>query len=436
MSTVTTGRLVARVLRAAGIDAVYGRPLPDVDVVDVRDDRVASLMATAHQRVHGRTAAVHAGGGDLVVGAARTSVPSEVAVVEDLLGAVQVLASGAARLRIDLDLGAPAPDVTPARPVPPDRWREPGDDLLDAVRGAERPVVLAGPGVVAGGAVPGLHALAAAGSLGVLNTWGAKGVFDWRSRHHLATAGLQEHDFALAGLGDADLILATGVDPDEAPAPLWTGLAPVAEVAPSALDPLAERWGRPPAEIPMPALRTELARVTQEGWNASSTPLAPPLVTRHYAQALGAGGLVAADPGLAGYWVARTFATTDLGGVQVPAAAGTVGFAVACAMVARLRSPFRPVLAVVDGPLPREPGGLAEAAREAAARLGIAVPLAVWDGDGPRLTVEEHVARLQVAVVAETPEPIVLATDPSHLDRMVAAAGEVVAWGGLTALAV
>ena len=54
-------------------------------------------------------------------------------------------------------------------------------------------------------------------SLGVLNTWGAKGVFDWRSRHHLATAGLQEHDFALAGLGDADLIVATGVDPDEAP---------------------------------------------------------------------------------------------------------------------------------------------------------------------------------------------------------------------------
>jgi hypothetical protein len=33
--------------------------------------------------------------------------------------------------------------------------------------------------------------------------------------------------------------------------------------------------------------------------------------------------------------------------------------------------------------------------------------------------------------VAESPEPIVIATDPTQLDRMVAAAGEVVAWGGL-----
>jgi hypothetical protein len=431
MTEVTTGRLVARVLRAAGIDAVYGGPLAGVDVVDVPDLRVASLMAAAHQRVHRRTAAVHEGKGDLVVGSTRAPAPSEVATVDDLLDAVPALASGAAWLRLALDLDAPAPDVTPSRPAPPDRWLDPGDHLLDAVRGAERPMVLAGPGVVAGGAVPGLHALAAAGSLGVLNTWGAKGVFDWRSRHHLATAGLQEHDFALAGLGDADLILATGVDPDEAPAPLWAGLAPVTEVAPGALDPLAERWARPLADIPMPALRTALARVTQDGWNAVSTPIAPSLVTRHYAQALGAGGLVAADPGVAGFWVARTFATTDLGGVQVPASVESSGFAVACAVVARLRSPFRPVLAVVDGPVPGAAGGPTEAALAAAARLGVAVPLSVWDGDGPRLEADDHVARLQVAVVAESPEPIVIATDPTQFDRMVAAAGEVVAWGGL-----
>jgi hypothetical protein len=123
---------------------------------------------------------------------------------------------------------------------------------------------------------------------------------------------------------------------------------------------------------------------------------------------------VAADPGVAGFWVARTFATTDLGGVQVPAAADTGGFAVACATVARLRSPSRPALAVVDGPLEGEEGGPAETAREAAARLGVAVPLAVWDGDGPRLTAEDHLDRLQVAVVA--------------------AAGAVVAWGGLAAV--
>src|SRR4029079_1263754 len=88
------------------------------------------------------------------------------------------------------------------------------------------------PGVVRAAAVPGLHAFAAAGRLGVLNTWGAKGVFDWRSRHHLATAGLQAEDFALGGLADADLIVAVGVDGGEAPADRWRALGPGPETSP------------------------------------------------------------------------------------------------------------------------------------------------------------------------------------------------------------
>ena len=316
MGDITTGRLLARVLRAAGVDAVYGRALPGVPGVVV-DEPVAALLAAAHRRVHGRPAAVYLDSGVLVVGAPSPGrAPSDVAVGDDLLAAVPLLATGPASLRLTLDLDAPVADVAPPRPAPVDRWIEPERAAVDALLGARRPVVLAGPGVVADGAVPGLHALAAAASLGVLNTWGAKGVFDWRSRHHLATAGLQQHDFTLAGLGDADLIVATGVDAAEAPDALWRDLAPVVDVLPSALDPLSWPGARPPAEIPMPPLRTELARVTQEGWASTSAPLAPTLVTRHYGQAIGGGGLVAADPGVAGYWVARTFATTDLGGAH------------------------------------------------------------------------------------------------------------------------
>ena len=104
------------------------------------------------------------------------------------------------------------------------QWSDPpstADWLDDDASGRSRPggtvVVLAGPGVVQDGAVGGLRALAAAGRLGVLNTWGAKGVFHWQSRHHWATVGLQEHDFELGGLGSADLVLVTGVDEREAP---------------------------------------------------------------------------------------------------------------------------------------------------------------------------------------------------------------------------
>lgn len=440
---MTVGRLVGRILRAAGVDAVYGRPLAGVRVVPVPADDVAALMAAAHVRVHGRPAAVHRGDGTLVVGG--DPVGSAVAAVtagsvDDLLAATAAVhdaahgRSGRLALTVAPDPDAPAPDVVPRAPGPVDRWSPPGDDLVTAVVAAARPVVLAGPGVVRAGAVPGLHAVAAAAGLGVLNTWGAKGVFDWRSRHHLATAGLQARDFELGGLADADLIVATGVDPAEAPAHRWRHLAPVVEVAPGALDPLAGRWSRPPADIAVPPLRAALGRVTQEGWASSATPLAPSLVIRHYAEVVGPGGLVAADPGVAGYWVARTFATTGVGTVHVPASAASHGFAVACATVARLRAPDRPVLAVVDGAAGEGAAGAGAAGDpvgevlDCARRLGVDVPVEVWSPGGEPLDAGRHVERLRRLVLGGVTGVAGLATDAGQLDRMIEVAGEVIAW--------
>jgi hypothetical protein len=465
--SITAAGLLGRVLRAAGVDALYGRPLPGLDVVPVDAGRLAELMADAHRRVHGRPAAVHLGDGRVVVGeggaggegragagnegpadpdrgervtgggrsATVSATTVSAATADDLLGAVgavhRAVASGdRLTLTVAVDPGQPVPDRAPPPPPPVDRWMEPADELVARLAAAERPVVLAGPGVVRAGAVPGLHAVAASANLGVLNTWGAKGVFDWRSRHHLATAGLQAHDFELAGFGDADLILAIGVEPTEAGGERWR-LAPAVEASPGALDALAGRWSRPLADIPIPPLRAELARITQEGWAAAAAPLPPSLVTRHYGMVLGAGGLVAADPGIPGYWVARTFATTELGVVQVPADPAADGFAVACALVARLRTPHRPVLAVVPSPLT----DATRAALDAAARLGVAVPVEAWDVGGEALDPDAHHARLAQLVHADAPDPDAplvagLATDPRQLERMVGVAGEVVAWTG------
>ncbi|HJR26258.1 MAG TPA: hypothetical protein VJ804_12355, partial [Acidimicrobiales bacterium] len=72
--------------------------------------------------------------------------------------------------------------------------------------------ILVGPGVVAAGAVAGLHAFADAVGCGVVNTWGAKGVLAWDDPRHFGTAGLQARDFELAGLGDVDLLVTSGLD--------------------------------------------------------------------------------------------------------------------------------------------------------------------------------------------------------------------------------
>jgi hypothetical protein len=135
---------------------------------------------------------------------------------------------------------------------------------------------------------------------------------------------------------------------------------------------------------------------------------------------LGDGGLVAADPGTAGYWVARTFATLQLGGVQVTADPAGQGFAVACCIVARLADPDRVVLAVVD-----QIDDATALALEAAERRGVRVPVEVWSADDA-LDAPSHLARLQ-ALVRDGGQATI-ATDPTQLDEMLAVAGPIIAW--------
>jgi hypothetical protein len=334
----------------------------------------------------------------------------------------QAIATSGLVLQLDLDLDAPvASRSLLALPPVADVWQETDGDVVADVAAAKRIVVLAGPGVVAQRAVGGLHALATAGRLGVLNTWGAKGVFHWQSPHHWATVGLQELDFELGGLPGADLVLAVGIDEREAPSRLWAQY-PHRVVAPASLAPLAAGWrGVVPSFTEMPPLRPRLADVTQAGWASTTTPLVPSLVTRHYAQAVGDGGLVAADAGGAGFWVARTFATTRLGGASVPAGA-VGGWAAACVLVARLVNPLRRAVAVVDGPL----DDLTRAAVDEGARGGVAVGVEAWEEDGEDLGAESHRTRLEELTAVGG--VVTLATDVHQLGEMVNVAGPVRAW--------
>jgi hypothetical protein len=427
----TAGDVLRRVLSAAGVGALYGRALSGFEVTSVADTSVALLLAHAHRATGGMTAAVHAGEGNVVIpgrrreGEPQPTLPRERLVVTDasmLSGLAPVFAAAGdgvgLQVQLDLDLSAPLSEVPVERPAAASNWLD-EDDLGD-IPTHGTVVVLAGPGVVQDAAVGGLRALAAVGRLGVLNTWGAKGVFHWQSRHHWATVGLQEQDLELGGLGSADLVLVTGLDERESPTRLWSQY-PHRVVAPGALGPLAERWPDGGTFPDLPPLRPRLAAITQAGWAASGVPLMPTLVTQHYARVLGDFGLIAADPGTAGYWVARTFATARLRSANVPAAP-IRGWAAACATVARLVDPLRPVLAVLDGPI----DGTTQAVLEAARELGVSVGVEAWTPDGPALDPAEHLTRLDT--LASGGGVSALRTDPRQLDEMVAVAGAVRAW--------
>jgi len=425
-ATVGGAPLLQAALRAGGVDAVYGAAMAGLAVTPVASPDLAALLARAHRRVHGRAAASLGGRTMTLPGPDPDLITVEsLADVATLPGRLAAARDRGAVVTLDVDTRAEAAGVALESPPAASTWLEPAPQALAALERAERPVVLAGPGVVGRASVPGLHALAAAGHLGVLNTWGAKGVFNWQSRHHLATIGLQALDFALGGLPGSDLVIATGLDPDESPPERWQ-LGPFIEVEPRALSLLAERSSRSWPWPAVPELRQGLAAVTQEGWADSTTPLAPSLVTRNYGAALGDGGRVAADAGTAGFWLARTFGTTELGSAQVPAV-DEPGFAAAVALVTRLRSPARPVLAVVDG----VPSDATLELLELADSLAVGFGVEAWSGDGEILDAGEHLARARELAVVERSTVATVATSSWQLERILDVAGPVIAWGGL-----
>lgn len=432
MSQTPVWSVLARIFGSAGVDACYGEAFGQMPVVRV-EKPVAFVFCKAHARVHNSRAAIHLGDGEFVLPSFTASLPRAdhgtfaIDHVGDLARLEpEISHEWGARIRLRVDPSAPVDGRLPEDRGQQDSWKDLREEDVERVSNATSVVGLAGPGVVREFATDGLHDLAVAAGIGVLNTWGAKGVFDWRSRHHLATIGLQELDFELGGLREAELILATGLDPTESPEARWK-LAPSVDIAPGALGALAEhlaprRTGR--SEIAVPPIRHRLASVTQRGWGVDGAPLPPSRVTRNYARVLGNTGLLAADPGNAGFWVARTFATTGRrSGVIVPAERDLAGFACACAVVDRLRRPMRPVLAVVD-----ELEDADHQVLEGGLRLGVRVSVEAWTPDGDRLDADAHIARLEQIVSSPRSSVVSLATDASQLEMMVEAAGPIVAW--------
>jgi thiamine pyrophosphate-dependent acetolactate synthase large subunit-like protein len=301
-----------------------------------------------------------------------------------------------------------------------------GDPTLDDVVEG-RVVVLAGPGVVDGGAVEGLRTFAAAGTLGVANTWGAKGVFAWDSPHHLGTCGLQARDFELLGFAEAETIVTTGLSEAESPRERYA-LAPTIDVRPSDL--AASAGHVRASSSPRNELYPRLAAVAQPGYAATKVPLHPARAVADLGAVLPAGGLLVAEPGLAGLWVARTFPTPAL----APGAPRRVSVRARHAQGASVRDAVvaarsgRPAIFVTT----IEPDAPTRAELDRAHAAGIDLVVVVWGDAGRLRTVDDHAARLHEALVTSGVTRVDVPVALEDTELLVEAAGPVVAWGGLT----
>jgi hypothetical protein len=249
-------------------------------------------------------------------------------------------------------------------------------------------------------------------------------MFPWDSPHHLGTCGLQADDFTLLGFGDVDLLVVTGLDSDEAPEARWA-LAPHAVAAPEHLGALARSWAGVTVAGPPNRLYPRLAAVVQRLSPSAQVPLSPARAVADLRAALPPGGVIAADPGIAGLWIARTFPTTDARSIGVPATVAP-GYAAAAALAARLDG--RPAIAVTTAPLDEMTARILELA----AALGVGFPLELWARDGHLATADDHLVDVRAAFDHHRVTRLTVPVAASHTDELVAVAGEVVAWGGLS----
>jgi thiamine pyrophosphate-dependent acetolactate synthase large subunit-like protein len=275
-----------------------------------------------------------------------------------------------------------------------------------------------------------LRTFAAAGDLGVANTWGAKGVFAWDSPHHLGTCGLQAADFELLGFADADAIVCVGLDDDESPR-ARVALAPIVDLAPEALAVAAGRVERVGAPLPN-ELYSRLAAVAQPGYIDEKVPLHPARAVADLGAVLPDGGFLAADPGVAGLWVARTFPTPALTPgaprrVVVPARRGPAAAFHRALAAARTG---RPAVAVTTAPLDEATAS----AFEAIAAEPLPLVIEAWTARGHLADADDHRAQLAAALSARTPQVLDVPVCLDDTGLLLAAAGEVVAWGGLDAV--
>jgi thiamine pyrophosphate-dependent acetolactate synthase large subunit-like protein len=433
----SVAEVVAASLRDAGVERVFGAALPGLEHVPVGDPALAALLADADGRLGPAAGAALLRGSVLRI-SSRPGAVGRAVRVDDPRHAYRVVhrAASAARfghhafsIGLDVDLDAPAPD-----PPEPQAMLSPLPDLeLQLDLPNQGVVMLAGPGVVraAGGpwgdTVKGLQSLAGAAGVGVVNTWGAKGVFTWDSPHHLGTAGLQADDFELLGFRDAQLIVATGVDRDES-ADRRFALSPVVDISPVHLAGAASRLRRPLdnalSGAAANALYAGMAAIAQPGYLDASVPLHPARAVADARAALPAGGVVAAEPGVAGLWVARTFPTSVLGSVIVPATRAP-GIAAALAFVASYRG--RAALAVTASPVDT----MTLRVLDLAGVRRTSMVIDVWGDDATVDTPDAHLHALTEAF--RTPGVHVVSTPVAkgRTGDLIEVAGPVVAWGGI-----
>ncbi|HEX4365332.1 MAG TPA: thiamine pyrophosphate-binding protein [Rhodopila sp.] len=283
---------------------------------------------------------------------------------------------------------------------------------LKVLLAAERPVIIAGQGVLLAEAVPALQEFAELTSIPVVTSPNGKGSISERHRLAFGSIGRNGTYAANEATRNADVILALGFTFDDRATSAWldgyTLAIPPSRLIQIDIDP-AELGRNYPAEFPIlgcaraslaflnglvragapPVAKTAwLARLNhgrevwqtyQSGLAASDqVPLRPERLMRALSRAIPENAIVASDVGVHHNWIIQLFDALRPRQLIHSWGFAAMGFATSGILGAKLAAPDRPCVAVVgDGSFMMTPHALATAVEH-----DIPVVWVVWNNNG------------------------------------------------------
>jgi acetolactate synthase-1/2/3 large subunit len=278
---------------------------------------------------------------------------------------------GATHLELPEDVMAETVDGEPLRRRRPVKPEPSARELLkaaDLIRNAINPVALAGNGVVRAGGAPALREFCRATGIAVAETFMGKGVVDYEDAKALGTVGLQARDYAMAGFEDADVVIAIGYDLVEHAPKHWNPRRDktiiVIDSEPAEIDEyftaevelvgdiyhvltrLAEECRDVPHSGGSQRLRDVVLGRFEAARNDDAFPMQPPRALWEIRRALGREDILISDVGLHKLWIGRMYPAHEPNTVMIANGLAGMGFAVPCAVAAKLVHPERRVVTV------------------------------------------------------------------------------------------
>ena len=327
---------------------------------------------------------------------------------------------GPTHIELPENLAAMAPESGDRiRPLRPTRafLPEPTDEAIARaarlITESERPLVLAGNGVLRRRASGGLRAFAKGLHVPVAATFMGKGAIDDRSHLSLMAVGLQARDHVLTGFDRADLVLSVGYDLveyapaqwnpdgrkriihiDTQPAEVDAGYQPeveligdiegtlrrlLAAVVPYGVGGRDAAQRHESKEILVNAdLRTALLADLAAAETEDGFPISPGRAIADLRRALGSNDIVVSDVGAHKVWVARLYQAYEPNTVIISNGFAAMGISLPGAIAAKLVHPDRRVVALCGD------GGFLMNSQEleTARRIRANVTVVVWRDDG------------------------------------------------------